>query len=262
MRLCVTAGFDGSKPAIALCELLTRLGHDVHTVIVVTPYSFGRLNQLLLRRGVPGLWQAVKKMFLGGNVDGGSGPMTQFLLAESITFDSLKKWCQESGVKYQLVKSINSLPAISALNTCDPNATIYAGGGILRRAFIKAANGNIVNPHSGPLPEVRGMNAIEWTILLGYEPSITVHLIDDGIDTGKILSKVALPLKTDDSVTDIRERAIVAGIKEIVSIFNGLCDLDDVVRYENLGGAGRQSYVMSTVIGELLEYKLKQKSAT
>ena len=46
MKLVITAGFDGSIPALAMCELLRRSGHCIDTVLVVTPFSVKRLKNI------------------------------------------------------------------------------------------------------------------------------------------------------------------------------------------------------------------------
>lgn len=257
MKLAVTAGFDGSKPAIALCELLTCIGHEVDTVVTVTPYSIKRLRQLLLQRGVSGIRQALDKLMSSSLSPTTVSPMAEFLLQNSITCRSLKAWCQKSGAIYRVVENINAVASIDAIKECSPDALIYAGGGILRGPFIEAANRSIVNPHSGPLPEIRGMNAMEWAILLDQEPAITIHMIDEGIDTGDILGKAKIHVAPGDSVSAIREKAVITGIKEIVRLFSGLNTLADLAREDNPGAiAGRQCYIMSPAINELLESRL------
>ena len=37
------------------------------------------------------------------------------------------------------------------------------------------------------LPFFRGMNVIEWSLLYNVKPTVTVHMISEGIDTGDIL---------------------------------------------------------------------------
>ena len=57
-----------------------------------------------------------------------------------------------------------------------------------------------VNCHAGMLPKYRGRNVINWAIINGEkELGITVHFIDNKIDTGKIVSQKKIKiLKSDD----------------------------------------------------------------
>ncbi|MHB1127005.1 MAG: methionyl-tRNA formyltransferase [Bacillota bacterium] len=54
-----------------------------------------------------------------------------------------------------------------------------------------------INYHPSLLPKYRGSSAMNWTVINGEEESgVTVHFIDDGLDTGPILlqEKVAIDL--------------------------------------------------------------------
>ena len=80
---------------------------------------------------------------------------------------------------------------------------VYAGGGILRKNFIKVPNIGILNAHSGKLPFFRGMNVIEWSLLYNVKPTVTVHMISEGID-GDILFQKSIPVKNNYSIVDLR----------------------------------------------------------
>lgn len=258
MRIVVTAGFDGSVPALALCELLKRSGHCIDTVLVVTPFSLQRIRAMLKQRGIQGLKKVASKLFSHKKSGVELSLQKQFLLDSGVNFKSLKEWCKANEVKHVLVKNLNSSGSINRIKQSNPDVVLYAGGGILRSSFIEAAKHKIVNNHSGPLPEVRGMNAVEWSILLGYEPSITIHMIDQGIDTGKIISRKNLLFSQGDTVESIRDQAVISGVLEVVRLFEGLSDLNDLIKEKNRGeAAGRQCYIMAPALRELLEKKLK-----
>ena len=56
-----------------------------------------------------------------------------------------------------------------------------------------------VNCHAGMLPKYRGRNVINWAIINGEkELGITVHFIDNKIDTGRWYLKKIKILKSDD----------------------------------------------------------------
>ena len=258
MKLVITAGFDGSIPAIAMCELLRRSGHSISAVIVVTPFSAARLKSMLKQRGIQGLKKVAKKLIPSNKSNVKFSQQAKFLLDHKISFTSLKLWCKANGVDYVLVRNLNSSLSIARLREYSPDAVVYSGGGIIKSSFIEAANNNIVNNHSGPLPAVRGMNAVEWSILLGHQPSITIHMIDQGIDTGEIISKKKLPISEDDTIEIIRDKAVFFGVVEIVQLFDGLTDLNNLKKETNRGiFEGRQCYIMAPALRELLSKKLK-----
>ena len=79
MRIVITAGFDGSVPALALCELLKRSGHCIDTVLVVTPYSPQRITGMLRQRGIRGLKKVASKLFFQKKSDVELSLKKQFL---------------------------------------------------------------------------------------------------------------------------------------------------------------------------------------
>ncbi|MEV4423219.1 phosphoribosylglycinamide formyltransferase [Patulibacter sp. NPDC049589] len=64
---------------------------------------------------------------------------------------------------------------------------------ILTPVFVGAFEGRIVNVHPSLLPAFPGIRAIEQAIAHGVEVfGVTVHLVDDGVDTGRILLQDAV----------------------------------------------------------------------
>jgi methionyl-tRNA formyltransferase len=258
MNLTITAGYDGSFAAISLCELLQRSGHKINAVIVVSPFTIHRFRKLLTQQGYHGITKAINKLFnVGQNIDS-NNQQDLFLNKYSINERSLKKWCNKNGVNYIVVDNINSQKSINTLIKNKPDAVIYSGGGILRKSFLNAARYKVINMHSGPLPEIRGMNSMEWAILLGYRTDITIHMIDEGIDTGEIISSNSISLLSGDNIETIRQKSVIAGIEKLIQLLTGINNLDELKRYNNFeANKSRQCYIMAPAIKELLEEKLK-----
>lgn len=64
-----------------------------------------------------------------------------------------------------------------------------------------------VNVHYAPLPRYRGRAPVNWAIING-EPTaaISIHLVDNGLDSGNILFQEEIKLTDADTVTDVYER--------------------------------------------------------
>ena len=83
-------------------------------------------------------------------------------------------------------------------------------------------------------------------------------MIDQGIDTGKIISRKKLVLAKGDTVDSVRYRVAISGVLEVVRLLAGLSDVNDLNKEKNIGkAAGRQCYIMAPALRELLEKKLK-----
>jgi len=75
---------------------------------------------------------------------------------------------------------------------------------ILRRDIFEIPPMGILNLHCGKLPEYRGRAPISRAIINGDEHLImTLHKIDEGVDSGPILSEIALTIKDDDDVNSM-----------------------------------------------------------
>lgn len=66
---------------------------------------------------------------------------------------------------------------------------------IIKSGFLDAFEGRVFNIHPTLLPEERGGGTFSWRIMnRRHEISATIHLIDDGIDTGDIVLQKRIPL--------------------------------------------------------------------
>jgi phosphoribosylglycinamide formyltransferase-1 len=73
--------------------------------------------------------------------------------------------------------------------------------------FIDTWRNRILNVHPALLPLHPGAHAIEETLEAGDpESGMTIHLIDEGIDTGPIVLQKTCEVKPDDTVETLKER--------------------------------------------------------
>ncbi|GAA1034323.1 MULTISPECIES: formyltransferase family protein [Amycolatopsis] len=78
---------------------------------------------------------------------------------------------------------------------------------------LVASTPMIVNCHPGRLPQHRGVRPVNWALRNGdHLAGITVHVVDDGIDSGAILGETLFSIWPDvDEVRDVWQRAIGHG---------------------------------------------------
>ncbi len=80
---------------------------------------------------------------------------------------------------------------------------------ILSPAFIAEFSGRIMNIHPALLPSFPGLHAQEQAIAYGAKFSgCTVHLVDEGMDTGPIILQAVVPVKEDDSGETLAARIL------------------------------------------------------
>jgi len=250
----LTAGFVQSLPTVLIGEGILRAGHQVSLILVVSPWQPSRLYRVLNRRGLE--W-FTKRLGLNFHRSSMLPSRLEFFAREmGIRSSKIRAWADKNRVPVNLVKNLNSPEVIAQLEFLAPDAVIYSGGGILREAFIRTA-GITLNAHSGPLPEIRGMNAAEWAYLLGARREITIHHIDEGIDTGAVVSSRTLNEQPAD-VDDLRALSVLAGIEEMISVIEeGRWRIANPVIDAS---PGRQCFVMARAIREILNSRLESGS--
>lgn len=245
----ITAGHYHSLPAVILCEAIIQRGHEVEAIHVVSPWQYRRLRSIVRQRGVEWLVRRAT----GHKRQDGSCDLDCLAAEFGITLHSLRRWANRHGVEVSTCRNLNDASVIEALRSGDQDAVVYAGGGILRDEFLQAAR-RTLNAHAGPLPQIRGMNAAEWAVLLDEPPEVTVHLIDRGIDTGPILRRRRYSRDGLRTVKQLRERAVATGIETLLGVIADGTWAEAGRR--SAGLSSRQCFVMAPVLLEIVERRL------
>lgn len=79
---------------------------------------------------------------------------------------------------------------------------------IFRKRLMEHPRLHTINCHAGKLPFYRGRNILNWALINDEkEFGITVHYVDEGIDTGDILAQRMFPIADADNYATLLERA-------------------------------------------------------
>ncbi len=100
----------------------------------------------------------------------------------------------------------NSAECSELLRRYNVNLGLISGARILKEPILSIPELGILNFHPGLLPDVRGLDTVQWAIFHNKPFGVTAHLIDEKIDRGRILVREEIPLYPDDSLTDISLR--------------------------------------------------------
>jgi phosphoribosylglycinamide formyltransferase-1 len=78
---------------------------------------------------------------------------------------------------------------------------------LLTTAFLDRFPGAVVNVHPSLLPAFPGAHAVEEQLAAGVtESGATVHLVDEGIDSGAVLAQERVPVLPGDTPATLHER--------------------------------------------------------
>jgi len=100
--------------------------------------------------------------------------------------------------------------AAALLKKYQPDFVVLAGYmRILSPAFIQPFAGRILNIHPADTHQHQGLHAYEWAFDNHLaETKITVHLVDEGLDTGPILAQRAVDLRGADTLAEVEQRGL------------------------------------------------------
>ena len=97
---------------------------------------------------------------------------------------------------------------INQLKTDQVDGILLAGYmRILTPKLIDAYSGKIINLHPAMLPKFPGRHSILDAFEAGVsETGVTVHFVDNGIDTGEIIAQEAVPILVNDAIDLLETR--------------------------------------------------------
>lgn len=99
---------------------------------------------------------------------------------------------------------------LAALNAAGVDHVCLAGFmRVLSPWFVRTFRGHILNIHPSLLPSFPGLDAQKQALESGVKLSgCTVHLLDEGVDTGPIILQAAVPVLDDDTVETLSARIL------------------------------------------------------
>lgn len=122
----------------------------------------------------------------------------------------LREYADRLDIPYYLHPNVNSPDFIQMIekHQCDVYVSMSFNQ-ILKTEIINSVPKGFINCHAGALPFYRGRNIINWALINGEKQfGVTVHYIDEGIDTGDIICQQFAEIADNDDYADLLEKAI------------------------------------------------------
>ncbi|QIK64304.1 phosphoribosylglycinamide formyltransferase [Leucobacter viscericola] len=90
----------------------------------------------------------------------------------------------------------------------EPGLVVSAGlMRILPAGFVREFSPNLINTHPALLPLFPGAHAVRDALAAGAtETGVTVHVIDEGVDTGPVLRQARVEVLPEESEAELHER--------------------------------------------------------
>jgi methionyl-tRNA formyltransferase len=82
-----------------------------------------------------------------------------------------------------------------------PDVVLVIGTRIIGKETLAAIAAPVINFHSGINPKYRGQAGGYWALAMGDAPNagVTVHLVDEGVDTGAVLYQARFEATPQDN---------------------------------------------------------------
>ena len=117
--------------------------------------------------------------------------------------------CQSKGLEtvepissvVQKIDSVNSDSFRQRLIEINPDIIVVNGTRIIGKKTLGSTKATIINTHQGITPAYRGAHGAYWAIYQNdiENGGVTVHLVDEGIDTGNIIAQAPVEYSNSDS---------------------------------------------------------------
>ncbi len=127
----------------------------------------------------------------------------------------VKETAERHGIEVFQPKKVRELENIAVLREKAPDIIVVAAfGQILPKEILELPKYGCVNVHASLLPKYRGASPIQWAVLSGEKESgVTIMRMDEGLDTGDIISQKSIPLAPDETAGSLFEKLAELGAR-------------------------------------------------
>ena len=124
---------------------------------------------------------------------------------------------EENDIQYKYVKDINAPHILEWIESLNPEV-IYCFGwsSLIKIELLNLSPLGVIGYHPAELPMNRGRHPLIWALVLGLERTAsTFFKMDEGADSGDILSQNLIPIERDDYAADLYKKIIESAKKQV-----------------------------------------------
>lgn len=138
----------------------------------------------------------------------------------------VKQYAQQCGIPVLQPRSCKGEDFLEELDRLAPDMIVVAAyGKILPSAVIRYPRLGCINVHGSLLPAYRGAAPIQRAIINGEsETGVTIMHMDEGIDTGDMLSKTVVPITDADTFGTLHDSLAQAGAELLLRTLPQIID--------------------------------------
>jgi folate-dependent phosphoribosylglycinamide formyltransferase PurN len=140
------------------------------------------------------------------------------------------------------VENINDPTSLGIIAAHQPKVIIVNGTRILKSATLQASPATFINTHQGITPQYRGAHGGYWA-LHEKDPNhcgVTVHVVDEGIDTGNVIAQALIQPEPQDSYVTYPYLQTAAALPHLKAAVSAV--LDETLTSTTISGASAVWY--------------------
>lgn len=120
--------------------------------------------------------------------------------------NSIQRIAQINHIEFIREKDVNSDVVKEKITNIHPDLIISVHlRKILRKEIFSLAKHGAINMHPSLLPKYRGLSPQHQVLIHGEnESAVTIHFIEEGIDTGDIIAQQKFEIKPTDYIADVQ----------------------------------------------------------
>lgn len=225
LRLVILTGSDSEATRLAIESLVALPAAEVCGILIDTerppfPRRMRNLRRNVSREGASYVWYRVAEAICD-SLENWAARISPHEEAEKLLRESfpnrafsLPDFTRIHGIPVVDVGNINSQTAANELRKLRADLGVVLGTRILKRSTFAVPAMGSINLHKGKVPEYRGQPAGFWEIYDGESTAgVTVHFVDDDLDTGDIVGEATVAIHPKDSPETLRRKLDLCGVE-------------------------------------------------
>jgi folate-dependent phosphoribosylglycinamide formyltransferase PurN len=124
------------------------------------------------------------------------------------------------------LNSVNDKSTITLLQKINPELVVVNGTRIISREVLQCISARFINIHAGITPKYRNVHGAYWALVNNDMENcgVTVHLVDEGIDTGNIVYQERIAITDKDNFSTYPMLQLAEGIKLLKKTLGDISD--------------------------------------
>ena len=138
---------------------------------------------------------------------------------------AVKKYAVENNIPVLQPISLKDPEFLEALKAWKPDLFVVVAFRMLPKVVWEIPRLGTFNLHAALLPQYRGAAPINWAVINGDKATgVTTFMIDEGMDTGKIMYREQCLIEPDETVGEVHDKLMEIGSNLVVQTVEAIID--------------------------------------